>query len=162
MYEMHSFSTTMFKLILLFKEQNQISWLLCFLGLPWNTLTLIWWGHVEVQNCQVSLRTKKDYNLIWPSFLLPPTPSFHVSFKACRSNLMLTFNYTTGVSKQNFHCKYFVFCSLFDRCLHIQISSEFSGYLLPNLHRWKSFHWISQKLSNFCCLRKQCSREGQP
>lgn len=38
------------------------------------------------------------------------------------------FNYTPGVSKQNFHCKYFVFHSLFDHCLHIQIFREFLEY----------------------------------
>lgn len=33
-YEMHSFSITMFKLILLFKKQNQVCQLLCCLALP--------------------------------------------------------------------------------------------------------------------------------
>lgn len=37
-YEMHSFSITMFKLILLFKKQNQICQLLCCLALPWDTI----------------------------------------------------------------------------------------------------------------------------
>lgn len=71
-----------------------------------------------------------------------------ISPKACRSNLMLTFNCTTGVSKHNFGCT-FVFHSLFDHCLHIPVSNDLwsTFSFLTNLHRWRSFCWISQESS---------------
>ena len=70
-----------------------------------------------------------------PFSYLPPPPLLFL-LKPVEAMLVLTFDYTIGVSKQNFHCKYFVFCSLFVCCLHIQISSEFFEYFkLTNLHR---------------------------
>lgn len=131
--------------------------------LSWFALkhNLIWYDG-SMYKCKIfKLNWEQHKKELCLTFLLPLMPSSCISPKACRSNLMLTFNYTTGVSKQNFD-RTFMFHSLFDHCLRIPISNDLwrTFSLLTTLHRWRSFCWISQE-SSILWFFEEAMQQGQ-